>query len=87
METGDSSDSKGKEKANVASSVIIEDLSEVDDILTVSMSPLDAFASNMQDMQITKADVIDALLSTNDALSQSWIVDSGALFHVTPSKE
>ena len=87
VETGDSSNSKGKEKANVASSVIIEDLSDLEDILTVSMSPLDAFAGNMQDMQITKADVIDALLSTNDALSQSWIVDSGASFHVTPSKE
>ena len=87
VETGDSSDSKGKEKADVASSVIIEDLSDVDDILTVTMSPLDAFAGNMQDMQITKADVIDALLSTNDALSQSWIVDSGASFHVTPTKE
>ena len=38
---------KGKEKANVASSVMIEDLSDVDDILTVTMSPLDAFVGNM----------------------------------------
>ena len=40
----------------------------------------------MQETQITKTDVIDALLSTNDALSQSWIVDSGASFHVTPKE-
>ena len=87
-ETGDSSDAKGKASvAHVTSSVMIEDLSDTDDILTVTMSPLDAYAGSMQDMQITKADVIDALLSTNDALSQSWIVDSGASFHVTPPKE
>ena len=38
VETSDFSNSKGKEKANVASSVVIEDLSDVDDILTVTMS-------------------------------------------------
>ncbi|MCO5561643.1 hypothetical protein L7F22_015264 [Adiantum nelumboides] len=37
--------------------------------------------------QITKSDLIDALLTVNDALSQTWIVDSGASFHVTPIKE
>ena len=31
--------------------------------------------------------MIDALLSAHDGLSQSWIVDSGASFHVTPSLE
>ena len=33
-----------------------------------------------QDMQITKSNLIDAL-------SQTWIVGSGASFHVTPIKE
>ena len=37
-----------------------------------------------QDMQITKSDLIDALLTLNDALSQTWIVNSSASFHVTP---
>ena len=40
-----------------------------------------------QDMQITKSDIIDALLTLNDALSQTWIVDSGASFQITPIKE
>ena len=40
-----------------------------------------------QDMQITKSELIDDLLTLNDALSQTWIVDSGASFHVTPIKE
>ena len=35
-------------------------------------------------MQITKSKISDALLTLNDAFSQSWIVDSGASFHVTP---
>ena len=38
-------------------------------------------------MSITKGDLIDALLTANDALSQTWIIDSGASFHVTPIKE
>ena len=37
-----------------------------------------------QDMQITKSDLIDALLTLNDVFSKTWIVDS---FHVTPIKE
>ena len=40
-----------------------------------------------QDMCITKNDLIDALPTINDALAQTWIVDSGASFHVTPIKE
>ena len=40
-----------------------------------------------QDMCITKNDLIDALLTVNDALAQTWIVDYGASFHVTPIKE
>ena len=39
------------------------------------------------DMHINKRDVIDALLSAHDGLSQSWIVDNGASFHFTLSLE
>ncbi len=84
---------KDKEKANVASSVVIEELSDVEDILCATLSDDEAYdidASlnvHSQDMQITKSDLIDALLTVNDALSQTWIVDSGASFHVTPVKE
>ena len=35
-------------------------------------------------MQIRRGDLIDALLTLNDALTQAWIVDLGASFHVTP---
>ena len=38
-------------------------------------------------MQITKTDVIDALLSIDDGLTQKWIVDTGVSFHVTPCLE
>ena len=37
-----------------------------------------------QDMEITKSDLIDALCTLNDVLSQTWIVASGVSFHVTP---
>ena len=40
-----------------------------------------------QDKRISRYDMIDALLSVNDAFSQTWIVDSDALFHVTLPKE
>ena len=73
------------EKANMASNVIIEDLSGEDgDVLCITG---DAFIAYVQDMQITKTDVIDALLSIDDGLTQTWIVDSGASFHVTPCLE
>ena len=38
-------------------------------------------------MQITKTNVIDALLSIDDGLTQTWIVDFGASFYVTPCLE
>ena len=38
-------------------------------------------------MCITKNDLIDDLLTVNDALVQTWIVDFGASFHVDPIKE
>ena len=41
----------------------------------------DAFVVHVQDMQITKTDVIDALLSIDDGLTQTWIVD-WCFFHV-----
>ncbi|MCO5581886.1 hypothetical protein L7F22_035775 [Adiantum nelumboides] len=79
----DAQDSKkGKEKANVASSVIIEELSDVEDILCVTMSADDthdydaSLNVHTQEMSITKGDLIDALLTANDALSQTWIIDS-----------
>ena len=37
-------------------------------------------------MCITTNDLIDALLNVNDALAQTWIVDSGTSFHVIPIK-
>ncbi|KAH7302046.1 hypothetical protein KP509_23G053800 [Ceratopteris richardii] len=92
-EAHDTSKDKDKEKANVASSVIIEELSDAEDILCATMEAEHAevidpsINIHAQDMQITKRDLIDALLTVNDALSQTWIVDSGASFHVTPIKE
>ena len=65
--------SKDKEKANVASSVVIEELLDVEDILCVTLSVDDAHELDAslnvhtQDMQITKSDLIDALLTVNDA--------------------
>ena len=77
----------------MASNVVIEDLSDVEDILCVTFSADDTYAYDAspnipsEDMWITKNDLIDALLTVNDALAQTWIVDSGASFHVTPTKE
>lgn len=82
---GDSS--KDVENANVSSSVVIEELSDIEEILVASSCLSDFVVPNAEDMLISKKDVIDALLSANDGLSQSWIVDSGASFHVTPSLE
>ena len=54
------------EKANMASNVTIEDLSGEDgDVLCITH---DAFIAHVQ-MQITKTDVIDALLSIDDGLT------------------
>mgnify|MGYP000016945791 CR=1 FL=1 len=84
---------KDEEKANLASNVVIEELSDVEDILCATFSADDTYAYDAslnihsQDMCITKNDLIDALLAVNDALAQTWIVDSGASFHVTPIKE
>lgn len=82
---GDSS--KDAENANVSSSVVIEELSDLEEILVAASCPSDLVVANAEDMLISQKDVIDALLSANDGLSQSWIVDSGASFHVTPSLE
>ena len=76
-----------------ASSVIIAELADAEDILGTTMAVYHADINDAsinihaQDMQITKRDLIDALLTLNYALSQTWIVDSGASFHVTPIKE
>ncbi|MCO5584791.1 hypothetical protein L7F22_038723 [Adiantum nelumboides] len=79
--------SKNAENANVFSSVVIEELSDVEEILVSASCPTDLVMTNAEDMLILRRDVIDALLSANDSLSQSWIVDSGASFHVTSSLE
>ena len=66
---------------------------DAEDILCVTMAtdhPEVNGASvfiHAQDMQITKTDLIDTLLTLNDGQSQTLIVDSGASFHVTPIKE
>lgn len=79
---GDSS--KDAENTNVSStSVVIEELSDIEEILVASSCPSDFMLLNAEDILISRKDVIDALLSANDGLSQSWIVDSGASFHVT----
>ena len=68
---------KDKENANVASSVIIEEPSDVEDILCANMTPSHAEVNDASvyihghDMQITKGDLIDALRTLNDALSQT----------------
>ena len=77
----------------MASSVIIEEPSDAEDILcaTMAANPAEVYNASVnidaQNMQIRKRDLIDALLTLNDALSQTWIVDLGASFHVTPIKE
>ena len=69
-------------RTNLASNVVIEELSDVEDILCVTFSADDTFAYDAslnvysQDMCITKNDLVDALLTVNDALAQTWIVDS-----------
>ena len=57
------------EKSYMASNVIIEDLSGEDgDVLCITD---DAFIAHVQDMQITKTDVIYALLSIDDGLTKT----------------
>ena len=73
------------EKANMASNVIIEDLSGEDGDVFCIIG--DTFIAHVQAMQITKTYVIDALLSIDDGLTQTWIVDSRVSFHVTPCLE
>ena len=70
---------------------VIEEPSDAEDILPWQQIMLKLmvllFFIHAQDIQITKSNLIDALLTLNDALSQTWIVGSGASFHVTPIKE
>ena len=79
--------SKDSETVNVSSSVVITELSDTEEILVAASCPSDFVVANAEDMLISRRDVIDALLSANDGLTQSWIVDSSASFHVTPSME
>ena len=77
----------------MASNVVIEELSDVEDILCATFSADDTYAYDAslnihsQDMCITKNDLIDGLPTINDALAQTWIVGSSASFHVIPIKE
>ena len=69
---------KDKEKANVASSFIIEEPSYVEDILCTTMAAdhdevNDASSFiHAHDMQITKSDIIDAFFTLSDALSKRF---------------
>ena len=76
----------------MASSFVIEDPLDVEDILSTTIATDHAEVNgasviHAHVMLITKSNLIDALLTLNDALSQTWIVGSGASFHVTPLKE
>ena len=75
-----------QQRANMASNeIIIGDLSGEDgDVLCIIG---DAFIAHVENMKITKTDVIDALLSIDDGLAQIGIVDFGASFHVIPCFE
>ena len=77
----------------MASSVTLEELSDLEDILCLADASLDD-ASHVDspmvhalDMKISQMDLIDALLDGIDAHTQTWILDSGASHHVTPLKE
>ena len=74
-------------RTNLASNVVIEELSDVEDILCATFSYDASLNIHSLDVCISKNDLIDALLTVNDAMAQTWIVDSGASFHVTPIKE
>ena len=72
---------KDKKEPNVASSVIIDDPSHVEDILCVTMVAYHVEVNDVyEDMHITKSDLTDALLTLNDALSQTCIMDSCASY-------
>ena len=73
---------KDREKAKVASSVIIEKPSNEEDILCATMTTNYVEVNENASvyiiigyMHITKRDLIDALLALNDALSQTWCHD------------
>ena len=70
----------------MACSAIIEEPSDVEDILCAEVNDVSIYI-HAYGMQITKSDVIDVLLTLKDVLSQTWILDLGASFHITPSKE
>ena len=73
----------------MVSNVVIEELSDVEDILCATFSADDTYAYDAspnvhsQDMCIIMNNLIDALLTINDALTQTYIVVSGPSFHVT----
>ena len=77
----------------MVSNVIVDELSDLEDILCavdasfVGASHSDATMVHALDMKITQVDLIDALLDGTNAFTQTWIVDSGASYHVTPIKE
>lgn len=61
-------------------------LLDSDEILTV-ITDIDGAGTYMADpdLHIARKDVIDALLTTHGEMAHTWIVDSGASFHVTPN--
>ena len=53
--------SKGKEKTTLVSNVVTEELSDAKELLCATLSSNNASTTHLQDMQITKCDIIDAL--------------------------
>ena len=85
---------KDKENANIVFIVIIEEQSNAEDILFAIMAAehvevKDVFVNSYaQNMQISKRDQIDVLLTLNDVLSKTWgTIGLGSSFHITPIEE
>ena len=61
---------KGKEKANLVSNVVIEDLFDAREILCTTLSSDYASTLHVHSMQIIKWQMIDTLLIVNDSMNQ-----------------
>ena len=65
----------------------MDDILCVADASLVDVSHVDPTVVHALDMKIAQVDLIDALVDGTNAHTQTWIVDSGASYHVTPIKE
>ena len=77
----DTNSSKGKEKTNLVSNVITEELSDAKTNVCATLSSNNASTTHLQDMQITKCDIIDALNQTSQSFGscafqylQNWVL-------------